>query len=99
MPAELIDLQNATDLQEVAQRAATAITAGQLVAFPTETVYGIAAGARHAEAVSRLSEVKGRANNHPFTLAIKNSLEAMDYVPELSLVATRLARRCWPGPR
>lgn len=98
MPAELIDLQNATDLQEVAQRAATAITAGQLVAFPTETVYGIAAGARHAEAVSRLSEVKGRANNHPFTLAIKNSLEAMDYVPELSLVATRLARRCWPGP-
>ena len=98
MAAELIDLQTATDLQEVAQRAASAITAGQRVAFPTETVYGIAAGARQAEAVNRLSEVKGRANNHPFTLAIKNSLEAMDYVPELSVVATRLARRCWPGP-
>ncbi|HIA18916.1 MAG TPA: hypothetical protein EYN70_05760 [Planctomycetaceae bacterium] len=43
-------------------------------------------------------EVKGRQEGHPFTLAIKNSLEAMEYVPDLSTVATRLARRCWPGP-
>lgn len=98
MAADLLDLQNAPDPQEIVQRAAAAIAAGQLVAFPTETVYGIAAGARQADAVSRLSEVKGRADNHPFTLAIKNPLEVMDYVPELSVVATRLARRCWPGP-
>ena len=98
MAADVLDLRNAPDPHEFVQRAVAAIAAGQLVAFPTETVYGIAAGALQAEAVTRLSEVKGRAEDHPFTLAIKNPLEVMDYVPELSVVATRLARRCWPGP-
>ena len=98
MAADVLDLRNTPDPQAIVQRAAAAIAAGQLVAFPTETVYGIAAGARQAAAVTRLSEVKGRGENHPFTLAIKNPLEVMDYVPELSVVATRLARRCWPGP-
>ena len=98
MAADVLDLRNAPDPHEFVERAVAAIAAGQLVAFPTETVYGIAAGALQAEAVTRLSEVKGRAEDHPFTLAIKNPLEVMDYVPELSVVATRLARRCWPGP-
>lgn len=98
MAPVVIDLRNCEDLRDVVHRTVEAMADGQLVVFPTETVYGIAASALHTDAVTRLIEVKGRSANHPFTLAIKNSLEAMDYVPELSTVAIRLSRRCWPGP-
>ena len=47
MAADVLDLRNTPDPQAIVQRAAAAIAAGQLVAFPTETVYGIAAGALH----------------------------------------------------
>jgi len=68
------------------------------VVFPTETVYGLAARALDAEAVTRLLEVKGRAADNPLTLAIKSAEEARDYAPDMSPLAERLARRCWPGP-
>jgi protein-tyrosine phosphatase len=68
------------------------------VAFPTETVYGVAASALNEEAVERLLAAKGRQSGHALTLAIKSSDDAWDYVPGMSPLAERLARRCWPGP-
>ena len=65
---------------------------------PTETVYGVAARALDADAVARLLEVKGRKLGHPLTLAIRSAEEARDYAPDLTPLAYRLARRCWPGP-
>jgi protein-tyrosine phosphatase len=75
-----------------------AIAEGKLVVFPTETVYGLAARALDATAIERLIKVKGRETNHPLTLAIKSAEEARDYAPDMSPLAERLARRCWPGP-
>ena len=69
-----------------------------MVVFPTETIYGVAARAMDADAVARLMEVKGRKSGHPLALAIKSFEEARDYVPNMSPLAQRLARRCWPGP-
>jgi protein-tyrosine phosphatase len=85
-------------MRDVVHRAVQALAEGRLVAFPTETVYGIAASARLGDAVERLARAKGRPADVPFTLAIKSAVEALDYVPNLAPLALRLARRCWPGP-
>jgi len=98
MPPAVIDVRRAEDPRDVVHRAVQAVSEGRLVAFPTETVYGLAARAVDAAAVSRLMEVKGRKKGHPLTLAIKSAEEAQDYVPDMPPLARRLARRCWPGP-
>ena len=97
MPA-IIDVRSAEDMRDVVHRAVQALAEGQVVAFPTETVYGVAANALDERAVARLLEVKGRKKGHPLPLAIKSADEAFDYVPDLCPLAQRLARRCWPGP-
>jgi len=94
----VIDVRSAEDWRDVVHRAVQALAEGGLVAFPTETVYGLAASALDETAVGRLIEVKGRRAEQPLTLAIKSADEARDYVPDLSPLARRLARRCWPGP-
>jgi len=98
MSSLLIDLRKAEDLRDVVHRAVQALAEGKLVAFPTETVYGVAASALHPDGVARLAEAKGRQNGHPLALGIKSADEALDYAPHMSRLAWRLARRCWPGP-
>jgi protein-tyrosine phosphatase len=98
MPPIVIDIRSAEDGRDVVHRAVQALAEGQLVAVPTETVYGLAASACHADAVERLLQVKGRPSGVPLALAIKSAEEAPDFVPDMSPLARRLARRCWPGP-
>ena len=101
MPAKVIDVakaRTAGDLRDVVHRAVQALSEGRVVAFPTETVYGLAASALDDAAVDRLIEAKGRDSGHPFTLAIKGVDDALDYVPDMPVLAQRLGRRCWPGP-
>jgi protein-tyrosine phosphatase len=98
MPPLVIDIRNAEDARDVVHRTVQALAEGQLVALPTETVYGLAASACCAEAVERLILAKGRPVDKPFPLAIKSAEEAADFVPDLTPLARRLARRCWPGP-
>jgi protein-tyrosine phosphatase len=98
MPPLVIDVRAADDLRDVVHRAVQAVSEGKLVVFPTETVYGIAARALDAGAVERLLNATQRPEGHPLTLAIRHSEEARDYVPDMSPLAQRLARRCWPGP-
>ena len=98
MPPLMIDVRAAEDLRDVVHRAVQAVSEGKLVVFPTETIYGVAARAMDADAVARMAEVKGRRSGNPFALAIKSFEEARDYVPDMSPLAQRLARRCWPGP-
>ncbi len=98
MPPIVIDLRKSDDNRDVVHRAVQTLAEGQLVVFPTETVYGVGASARSVEGIERLFEAKGRSTDVPFALAIKSAEEALDYVPELGCMAQRLARRCWPGP-
>ncbi len=98
MPPVVIDLRSAEDRRDVVHRAVQAVAQGGLVAFPTETVYGLAASALDEDAVCRLVASKDRHAAKPLTLAIKSADEARDYAPDMCLLAQRLARRCWPGP-
>ena len=98
MPPVIIDVRKAHDARDVVHQAVQALVEGQLVVFPTETVYGVAASALNEQAVARLLEVKGRQVGHPLTLAVKSADEAWDFVPKATALGKRLARRCWPGP-
>src|SRR5882762_3979351 len=93
----VIDLRSADDSRDVVHRAVQALVEGRLVAFPTETVYRLAACALNESAVERLRKVTNRAEQ-PLTLALKSADEVFDYVPDLGPLGERLARRCWPGP-
>lgn len=82
----------------VLERAGEVLRSGGLVAFPTETVYGVAARADQPAAVARLRELKQRAAEKAFTVHIAYRDEAANFVPNLGGMAARLARKGWPGP-
>lgn len=98
MAPVVIDIRAAEDSRDVVHRAVQALAEGKLVALPTETVYGLAASALNANAIDRLLEAKNRPQGQPLTLAVKSADDALDYVPGMSRLGRRLARRCWPGP-
>lgn len=78
--------------------AATLLRDGGLVAFPTETVYGIGANFLDKEAVKRLYEIKKRPLNKPFTIHI-STIDMIDRMHcEISPLADRLIKNFWPGP-
>jgi L-threonylcarbamoyladenylate synthase len=80
------------------RRATEVLSRGGLVAFPTETVYGVAARADHTDAVARLRTIKTRPPEKAFTVHIGSRDEATKYVPNISGLAERLMRKAWPGP-
>lgn len=71
---------------------------GQLVAIPTETVYGLAADATNPDAVRRIFELKGRPSSNPLIVHVANAETAGRYVSHFPDEARRLADRFWPGP-
>ena len=78
--------------------AAASLIAGNLVAFPTETVYGLGAEATNEKAVARIYEVKGRPTDHPLIVHI-SSIELLDkWAKGIPEYAIKLARAFWPGP-
>jgi L-threonylcarbamoyladenylate synthase len=74
------------------------LRAGGLVAFPTETVYGLGADAANPAAVRRIFAVKGRPPDHPLIIHIGDAAMMPAWVREIPHVALRLAERFWPGP-
>jgi L-threonylcarbamoyladenylate synthase len=78
--------------------AADSLKNGALVAFPTETVYGLGADASNEKAVARIYEVKGRPQDHPLILHIASKNEITYWAEEVSDYAIALARSFWPGP-
>jgi L-threonylcarbamoyladenylate synthase len=78
--------------------AAANLLAGGLVAFPTETVYGLGADACNAEAVARIYSVKGRPADHPLIVHIASMGGLGDWASDVPGYAISLARDFWPGP-
>ena len=78
--------------------AAAHLKAGDLVAFPTETVYGLGADASNSQAVARIYSVKGRPNDHPLIVHIASMDRMGDWAREVPEYAIELARIFWPGP-
>jgi L-threonylcarbamoyladenylate synthase len=84
--------------ESIIKDAALALKEGHLVAFPTETVYGLGADATNEKAVARIYEVKGRPKDHPLIVHI-SSMELLNkWASEIPDYAIKLARAFWPGP-
>jgi len=78
--------------------AAQLLKAGTLVAFPTETVYGLGADATNSEAVARIYAVKGRPADHPLIVHLADMQDIADWSEDIPDYAIDLARSFWPGP-
>jgi L-threonylcarbamoyladenylate synthase len=78
--------------------AATSLINGDLVAFPTETVYGLGADAGNEAAVKKIYLVKGRPSDHPLIVHISNLKQLDKWAREIPEYAIKLARSFWPGP-
>ena len=79
-------------------RAAQSLKSGALVAFPTETVYGLGADATNAAAVARIYQVKGRPADHPLIVHLADMQDVEDWADDIPDYAISLARAFWPGP-
>jgi len=80
------------------ERAARLLLDGRLVAFPTETVYGLGADADQPAAVASIFSAKGRPADHPLIVHVADAAAAAAWAAELSPAALTLMRRFWPGP-
>ena len=80
------------------KKAAQALKEGQLVAFPTETVYGLGADATNEKAVSRVYSVKGRPTGHPLIVHISSINRLDKWAVDIPEYAIKLANEFWPGP-
>lgn len=79
-------------------RAVAILRAGGLVAFPTETVYGLGADAANADAVRKVFAAKGRPHDHPLIVHIASTAQLTDWARDVPCAAQTLAKKFWPGP-
>ena len=87
-----------TESKSDLERAAGLLRAGKLVAFPTETVYGLGADARDPEAVSAIFRAKGRPADHPVIVHLPGFSDLKHWARDVPASAERLAAMFWPGP-
>jgi len=92
----MVKVLRATQLE--LDTAVQALRDGELVAFPTETVYGLGAHAGHPTALRRVFEVKGRPTTHPLIVHLDSVRFLGRWAREISPAAEQLARAFWPGP-
>jgi len=98
MTTQVLDVYDSDDPQKVIEIAVDTLQADQVVAFPTETVYGLGAAVNDVTAIEKIFEIKGRPESQVLTLAINDASALTAFAPDSSTLARRLARRCWPGP-
>lgn len=91
-------LQNNADDREIMEKAAGLIRAGEVVAFPTETVYGLGADGLNSEAVGKIFAAKGRPNDNPLILHIADKNEIYRLSSSVTKNAEVLMEKFWPGP-
>lgn len=79
-------------------KAVSLLRQGEVVAFPTETVYGLGADARQISAIQKLFAIKARPQQKPLSLLIPNREAIFDWAENVSLAISRLGEVFWPGP-
>ncbi|MGZ0077095.1 L-threonylcarbamoyladenylate synthase [Methylomonas sp. YC3] len=84
--------------EESIRHAVELLRQGQLVAFPTETVYGLGADAANPDAVAKIFAAKGRPADHPLIVHIASAAQINDWAEAVPEAALRLAEHFWPGP-
>lgn len=95
---KVVDIRKADEPRDVIHEAVHRLAKGELVAFPSETLYFVAASSLKSAAVRRLQEAAARRGHGYLELLVKGPAEAADFLPNMSRTGWKLARRCWPGP-
>lgn len=90
--------QNTIQAMEHLEEAAKLLRDGSIVAFPTETVYGLGADARNTTAVEAVFEAKGRPSDNPLIVHIANREQLSEFVSEINELSEALMNAYWPGP-
>lgn len=99
MPTDFLEIPaDGAPPQRDVERAVECLRLGELVALPTETVYGLAARADLPQALERLAEVKGHSQDRALTWHVAEASDALAELPELGGPVWRLVDRYWPGP-
>ena len=98
MAARILSTETRQQFDHAVGQAADALKAGEVVALPTETVYGLAANAFDANAVRRIFELKGRPAHNPIIVHVASREMTRDCVTEWGDSAEQLAKSFWPGP-
>ena len=93
---EIVD--NQVDNDRIYEQAVDILNSGGIVAFPTETVYGLGAIATDGRAVQRIFEAKGRPSDNPLIVHIGNQSDVMKYAIDIPEIAETLMKAFWPGP-
>ena len=96
--AEILPTHTPELFRKAVARAVELLRAGEVVALPTETVYGLAGNALDPSAVARIFEIKGRPSENPIIVHVSSAAMAQRCVSEWQEVASRLAQAFWPGP-
>lgn len=94
---EIVKIDPANPDQAFA-RCSEVIRAGGVIAYPTDTFYGLGADPKNPPAVRRLFEIKGRSGDQPILLLIPNALHVRLWADEVTLRAEEIMKRFWPGP-
>ena len=98
MTAKILNLKNPDTYAENIKVAANALLSGKIVAFPTETVYGLGVCADNDIAIDNLYSVKQRSKDKKLSIMISESEEVSKYVKHVPLIAEKLIGTFWPGP-
>ncbi|RRD93885.1 threonylcarbamoyl-AMP synthase [Clostridiales bacterium COT073_COT-073] len=98
MKTKVMEIDEKNPQIERVTEAAEYLAAGKLVAFPTETVYGIGANALSEEAAANIYKAKGRPSDNPLIVHLADWEQLPEYVTDISVQARQLAAAFWPGP-
>jgi L-threonylcarbamoyladenylate synthase len=96
--AEILSTHTPELFQKAVLRAAELLSAGEVVALPTETVYGLAANALDEQAVAKIFQIKGRPANNPIIVHVAENEMAKSCVKNWPELAGKLSKAFWPGP-
>ena len=98
VPLQWIDLFHCDDPRDAVHQAVACLAQGGLIGLATETVYTLATSALYEQGLARLRALGLTPTSEPLTLLVKGPEECADWVPDISPIGRRLARRLWPGP-
>ncbi len=98
MKTEILSTHTPELFAAAVKRAAELLRAGEVVALPTETVYGLAANALDEKAVAKIFQIKGRPSHNPIIVHVSGNAMAADCVNNFSSLAEKFSRAFWPGP-
>src|SRR5271170_3486426 len=98
MTTEILSTHTPELFQEAVRRTAELLRAGEVVALPTETVYGLAANVLDERAVAKIFRIKGRPANNPIIVHVAGNEMAKRCVGNFPVIAEKLSKSFWPGP-